>query len=155
VALLDFLRPKPKDVFTEAQAHSIVEAIRMAEQKTSGEIRVYMESRCKYVDALDRAEEIFFKLKMDKTQLQNGTLIYIALKDKQMAIYGDAGIHQEVTSTFWKAEIKKMEQEFYQNNLTAGILGVIEDIGTALYKHYPYDAATDKNELPDEIVFGA
>jgi hypothetical protein len=28
------------------------------------------------------------------------------------------------------------------------------DIGDALHTHFPFDNDTDKNELPDDIVFG-
>lgn len=72
----------------------MLEAIRSSEQKTSGEIRVYIESRCKYVNPIDRASELFWLLQMDHTQERNAVLIYIASKDHQVAIWGDDGIHK-------------------------------------------------------------
>ena len=87
---------KKKEFFTNEEKQQLVEAIQKAEQRTSGEVRVFVESRCRFVNALDRAQEIFFRLKMNETELRNATLIYVAVKDKQAAVFGDEGIHQKV-----------------------------------------------------------
>ena len=58
---------KRKEFFTTGEKQRIVEAIKNAELCTSGEVRVFVESRCSYVDALDRAVEIFQSLKMFET----------------------------------------------------------------------------------------
>jgi uncharacterized membrane protein len=82
--------------FFAFKSDEIVKNIRNAEQQTSGEVRIFVESRCRYVDPLDRAKEIFFQLGMDKTNQRNGTLLYVAVKDHQAAVFGDEGIHQKV-----------------------------------------------------------
>ena len=87
---------KKKEFFTPEEKQQLVEAINQAEQRTSGEVRVFIESKCRFVDALDRAQEIFFKLKMQETEQRNATLIYVAVKDRQAAVYGDEGIHVKV-----------------------------------------------------------
>ena len=132
----------------------IIDAIREAEQKTSGEIRVFIESKCSYMNALDRAAEIFFDLKMDMTKDRNGVLIYVAMKDHQFAIFGDVGIHKEVGDKFWSQEVHRMFEDFKKNEIVEGIRHVVLDVGEALKKHFPYDSTTDKNELPDDLVFG-
>lgn len=132
----------------------MVSAIQNAEQQTSGEVRIFVESKCKYVDALDRAQEIFIRLKMDETELRNGTLIYVAVKDRQAAVYGDQGIHQKVGEQYWKETVAKMLLLFRTQRLTDGICQGIHDLGQALKLYFPYNSDTDKNELPDEIVFG-
>jgi uncharacterized membrane protein len=154
MALLDFLKPKPKDIFSDAEEQLIVEAVRNAERRTSGEVRVFIESHCRFVDAIDRAAEIFFTLKMDQTELKNATLVYVAVKDKQMAVFGDEGIHNKVPAAFWNDSVTKMLAHFTTNHLPQGIIAAIKDIGEALYLHFPYDSDTDRNELPDDIVFG-
>jgi len=154
VALLDFLKRKPKELFIESEKERIVEAVRLAERRTSGEVRVFAESRCRYVDAIDRAAELFFSLKMEKTDLRNGVLVYVATKDKQVAVFADEGIYKKMTQTFWDAEVRKMLVQFRNDNIPDGIIAVVKDIGEALYRHFPYDANMDKNELPDDIVFG-
>ena len=154
MALLDFLKPKPTEFFIESEKERIVEAVRQAERRTSGEVRVFVESRCKYMDAIDRAAELFFSLKMEKTDLRNGVLVFVAIKDKQVAVFGDEGIYKKMTQAFWDAEVKKMLVQFKNDNIPDGIIAVVNDIGEALYRNFPYDSSMDKNELPDDIVFG-
>jgi uncharacterized membrane protein len=145
---------KQKDFFSAEEKERIVEAIRLAEQRTSGEVRIFIESRCRFIDAIDRAREIFFQLEMEKTAERNGTLVYVAVKDKQAAVLGDEGIHQKVGQKYWEEEVNKMMVCFQQAKLADGLVQCISDIGQALYQHFPYNSDTDKNELPDEIVFG-
>ncbi len=145
---------KQPEFFSQEETEHILTAIRNAEKRTSGEIRVFVESRCRFVDAIDRAAEIFFQLKMDETAERNGTLLYVAVRDHQVAVYGDQGIHEKVGQQYWETEVRKMLAHFRKSQLADGMVECINDIGEALYKHFPYDRATDKNELPDEIVFG-
>jgi uncharacterized membrane protein len=145
---------KKKDFFTESETKLIVDAIHAAEQRTSGEVRVYVESRCRYMDPLDRAAEIFFSLEMDNTGNRNAVLLYIAMKDRQLAIFGDEGIHKKVGSEYLANEVNLMIKKFNTENYGEGISQCVKDIGESLYLHFPYDYKTDKNELPDEIVFG-
>lgn len=147
-----FSRKKP--LFTEAENEQIVNAIQEAERQTSGEIRIFIESRCKYVDALDRATEIFNNLQMGKTELRNGVLFYLAVKDKQLAIFADKGIHEAAGNNYWQNAVKDIISVFTKDSLVAGITTSIYKIGQALKEHFPYDKDVDKNELPDEIVFG-
>ncbi len=140
--------------FTHDEASKIVQAIREAEVKTSGEIRVFIESRCKYVNPVDRAAELFWSLQMDHTQDRNGVLVYVASKDHQVALWGDDGIHKIAGPDFWKNEVVQLTDHFHHNAYAEGILLVINDIGELLQKHFPFKATTDKNELPDDIIFG-
>jgi uncharacterized membrane protein len=87
---------KKRSFFTEEETKLIVKAIRHAEHQTSGEVRVFVESRCSWVDAIDRAAEVFFALKMDKTEQRNAVIVYVAVKDRQLAVFGDEGIHNKV-----------------------------------------------------------
>lgn len=143
-----------KHFFSPEENQRIVSAIREAEKRTSGEIRVYVESRCRFVDPVDRAVELFYGLKMDKTGQRNGVILYIAVKDHQLAVYGDEGIHQKVGEDFWKTKVQHILSEFNAAHYVDGIEQVIREIGIALCEHFPYIAESDKNELPDEIVFG-
>ncbi len=145
---------KKKEFFTVDEKEEIVKNIRSAEERTSGEIRIFVESRCRFVDPLDRAKEIFFQLAMDKTDQRNGTLLYVAVKDHQVAVFGDEGIHQKVGQKYWEDEVNKMLLCFKSEHLAEGISECIKDIGDALYSHFPYNKNTDKNELPDEMIFG-
>jgi uncharacterized membrane protein len=145
---------KRKEFFTEEEKQAIVDAVRTAEQRTSGEVRVFVESHCRYVNAIDRAVEIFENLQMQKTELRNATLVYVAMKDRQLAVFGDEGIHQKVGNEYWANEVVKMINAFNRDNIAEGIRQCVINIGEALALHFPYNRTTDKNELPDDIVFG-
>ena len=143
-----------KDFFSEEEKKLIVAAIGEAEKQTSGEVRVYVESRCRFVDPIDRAAEVFSILKMDRTAAHNAVLIYLAVKDRQLAVFGDQGIHEKVGEEFWQKEVKHMLTRFQQDHYAEAVAKVVADIGAALKQHFPYDRQTDINELPDDIVFG-
>ena len=145
---------KKKEYFSTEEKQQLVEAIRKAEQRTSGEVRLFIEGKCRFVDAMDRAKELFLQLEMDRTQDRNATLIYVAVKDKQAAVLGDRGIHEKVGQQYWENEVQKMMGYFKHHDLAQGLCACITDIGEALHHYFPYDRDTDKNELPDEIVFG-
>lgn len=146
---------KKKEFFSTEEKQLIVTAIQHAERMTSGEVRVFVESRCSYMDATDRAAELFIRLGMEKTKDRNAVLVYVATQDKQLAVLGDEGIHRKVGDDYWRKEVRGMIQNFNRDNYARGIQEVIMDIGEALTTHFPYQNNTDKNELPDEIVFGS
>ncbi|MBA4168103.1 MAG: TPM domain-containing protein [Chitinophagaceae bacterium] len=145
---------RKKDFFSHEENSDVVEAIRKAEQQTSGEIRVFIESRCRFVDPLDRASEIFWNLKMDYTEFHNSVLLYVAIKDHQFAIFADTGIHEKLGDQYWQQQVSVLGKHFSNDHYTQALVKVIHDIGQALSRHFPYNSGTDRNELPDDIVFG-
>lgn len=151
--MFPFFRRK-KQFFPEEENRLIVKAIRQAEKATSGEVRVYVESRCPWMDAIDRAAELFYRLKMDKTDQRNGTLVYVAMKDRQLAVFGDEGIHEKTGTEYWNKVVADMLDNFNREDYAKGIAESVIQIGEALKKYFPFEKDTDKNELPDEIVFG-
>jgi uncharacterized membrane protein len=145
---------RKKNFFSTEENEMIVQSIRDAEKQTSGEVRIFVESKCSFIDPLDRAKEIFTQFKMEKTEHRNGVLFYVALKDRQLAIYGDTGIHQKTGDDYWKAAVDNMLSHFNKENYAEGIASCVSMIGKALQQHFPFNKAVDKNELPDEIIFG-
>lgn len=152
--MFSFLNKKKNSFFTPEEAQTITSAIQAAERSTSGEVRVYVESKCRFVKAVDRAIELFGELEMYKTVQRNGVIVYVAVKDRQLAVFGDEGIHQKVGNEFWNSSVQQMLKEFNKENYAEGIAGVVLKIGDALKAHFPYDNENDKNELSDDIVFG-
>ena len=152
--MFGLFRKKAHEFFSAPEKEKILAAISEAERNTSGEVRVYIESRCSYVDPIDRAIEIFYNLKMNATELHNAVLVYVAMKDRQLAIFADEGIYKKAGAAFWKEEVSKMLSQFNKENYADGIATVVKEIGESLHSNFPYNAATDKNELPDDIVFG-
>ncbi len=145
---------KKKTFFTDAEKQRVVDAIRKAEKRTSGEIRVFVESKNSYVDPMDRAAEIFYNLKMDKTDERNAVLLYIAVKDKELSLFGDEGIYKATGEEFWNTSVRSMLKEINADDIIGGMVHCIGTIGETLHEKFPYNKLEDKNELPDEIVFG-
>ena len=145
---------KKKIFFTDAEQQRVVDAIRKAEQRTSGEIRVFVESKNSYMDPVDRAAEIFYNLKMDKTNARNAVLLYIAVKDKELALFGDEGIYKATGEEYWNNAVKSMLKQITAQDVIGGMVHCINSIGETLSEKFPYNKLEDKNELPDEIVFG-
>lgn len=150
-----FLFGKKKPLLDEDSQHRIVAAISEAESKTSGEVRVFIERKCSYMDAMHRAQELFKKLGMFKTHGRNAIIVYLALTDRQFAIFGDEEIyHRAGGAQFWEAAAGQMKSHLKSGQVTEGIITCVQELGKALTQHFPYDPAVKKNELPDEIVFG-
>lgn len=149
-----FNKKKDPGFFTAEEQAEIVQAIKTAETATSGEIRLYVEGRCKYVDALDRAKEVFDELRMFETAARNGVLIYLAIKDRQLAVFGDEAIHAKVGLTFWKQNLQAVKAHFQQKAYGTGLKLMILSIGDALKSAFPFVQDSDINELPDDIVYG-
>ena len=141
-----------KNFFNNEQKEHILQAIREAEKETSGEIRLHLDSRCK-IDPLEKAVKLFGKLKMNKTVQRNGTLIYLAVKDRKFAIYGDSGINRIVPDNYWQDVRDIMQEHFEKSEFTEGIVKAVSLIGEKLKEFFPYQD-DDVNELPDEISIG-
>lgn len=152
--MFSLFRKKPTALFSTEEKETIAAAISQAEQKTSGEIRVFIENKCRFVDATDRAAELFWQLQMQNTNARNGVLLYLAIEDRQLAIWGDQGIHDKLGSDYWTKQVSLISSAFNQNNYTLGLCQCIHEIGKALETHFPYQGDTDKNELDNEVLFG-
>ena len=144
---------QPDTIFlTQEDENEIVEAIRLAEKNTSGEIRVHIEQTTSKVP-FDRALEVFYELKMNETQLQNGVLIYLAVADKQFVICGDKGINVVVAPDFWESTKEIMAAQFKQGNFKQGLIDGITKAGEQLKTYFPWQI-DDTNELSNEISKG-
>jgi len=139
-----------EDFLTQTEEQEIVEAIRIAESTTSGEIRVHLE-RHTDLDTFTRAKELFHILKMDNTKEENGVLIYIAVDDHKFAICGDRGIDKKVPSNFWETTRDTMSNHFKEGHFKIGIIEGIKHAGERLSNYFPWQHG-DINELPDEIT---
>jgi hypothetical protein len=145
---------KKRQILSSSQQEQVLAAIQEAEKKTSGEIRLFIEEKNPLMDTLERAREIFFRLQMDKTRHRNAVLLYIAHKHRELALFGDEGIHQQLGSDYWKKEVEIMLTHFKQHQLFEGVIYCIHDVGKALQEKFPYVPGEDKNELPDDVIFG-
>ncbi|NQX86212.1 MAG: TPM domain-containing protein [Flavobacteriaceae bacterium] len=144
--------PAIEDFLTQAEEQDIIEAIRSAEQHTSGEIRVHIERHTNLSIEL-RAMELFHFLKMDNTKLQNAVLIYVAIDDKNFYIYGDKGINDVVPINFWNTTKDTIQNYFIKGQFKTGLVEGVLKAGKALHKHFPKQH-DDIDELPNNISKG-
>ncbi len=140
-----------KDLLTKPQQDQLVKSIQQAEQGTSGEIRVHVEDSTGK-EPLQRAEEVFLKLGMQKTKDRTGVLIYVAAKDHKLAVVGDEGINKVVGKDFWEAEKELLIEHFSRGDYYEGLLKVVGMVGEQLKQFFPKKPG-DTNELPDEVSF--
>lgn len=144
--------PKDKNFLTQAEEDAVVAAIQQAEKNTSGEIRVHIENHSEK-PPLERAQEVFFQLGMDKTTVRNGVLFYIGVADHTFAIIGDEGIDKVVEGDFWDCTKDTIIAHFKEKRFADGLVEGVLRAGERLKQYFPYNN-DDENELPDTISKG-
>lgn len=130
----------------------IIAAIREAERQTSGEVRVSV-SRFFWGSVRPVAERAFVRLGMSATKDRNAVLFFILPARRRFMILGDRGIHARVGQDFWDSLAAVLSEHFQRGEFTEGLIKAIEAAGAKLAEHFPYNAATDVNELSDEVEF--
>ena len=137
--------------FLSQLAHErIHEAIHIAEQKTSGEIRVMVSHR-RAPDAIAAAQQAFLRLGMQQTKHRNAVLVFLAPRSRTFAVIGDEAVHARCGDDFWREVADAMTGHFKRGEFTDGILHGINRAGGLLAAHFPRDP-DDRNELPDDVV---
>jgi len=127
----------------------IVAAIRAAELKTSGELRVFISDKSA-ADPVAAAQAEFTRLGMANTLERNAVLIYLAPHPRKFAVIGDAGVHARCGDAFWQELAGVMTGHFRKAEFTEGILQGIQRAGELLAEHFPRQT-DDRNELPDSV----
>lgn len=140
-----------KKLLSSQEEKQLMLAIKLAEEKTSGEIRVHIEGK-HASEPIVRAQEIFKKLNMHQTKERNGILFYLGLHSKRFAVWGDEGIHQKVTQEFWNEISEICVAKFKNNLLIEGLDAGITLCGEKLKLHFPIQQ-DDQNELKDDISY--
>jgi uncharacterized membrane protein len=99
------------------------------------------------------AERAFDRLGMRGTAQRNGVLFFIVPSRRRFVVLGDEGIHSKVGGEFWDKVVGAVASEFRERRFTDGLVQGIATVGRELATHFPFDPATDKNELPDDVDF--
>jgi uncharacterized membrane protein len=138
--------------FTHDEEQRLEAAIAEAESMTSGEIRLHVEDYCNE-DALTHARKAFDRLGMNRTADRNAVMVYVALIDHQVAIYGDEGIHQTVGLNYWASLIEIVTAHARKGDLVSGLTEAILELGRILKRYYPHQD-DDVDELDNTISYG-
>jgi uncharacterized membrane protein len=126
----------PKKLIKQLPHDTIVGAIREAEQKTSGEIRVLISHKS-VEDPVAEAQKEFIRLGMANSPEKNGVLIFVAPRTHKFAVIGDAGVHAKCGDVFWRELAKAMTDYFRKSEFTEGIIHGVRKAGELLAEHFP------------------
>jgi len=129
------------------------EAIEEAERRTSGEIVVSV-SPVFWGNVENAAHRAFTRLGVHNTRQRNGVLFFLVPSRHRFVVLGDEGIHKKAGQDLWNKVVARMSEHFRAGDFTAGLVQGIAEVGEQLASHFPYDSATDVNELSDDIDFG-
>jgi uncharacterized membrane protein len=128
-------------------------AIQAAEHRTSGEICVSVAPF--FWGSIRRAaDKAFVRMGVARTKHRNGVLFFVVPSRRKFVVLGDTGIHERVGQDFWHRVVAVVTERFRTGDFTGGLVRGIEEVGEQLSSHFPYDAATDEDELPDNVDFG-
>ena len=141
---------KAREFLSRLSNDQIVAAIRQAESKTSGEIRVFI-SRKEIEDPVAAAQAHFVELGMEKTRDRNGVLIFVAPRVHKFALIGDISVHTRCGEEFWRQLAAEMSGHFKGSDFTQGIIHAVKKAGELLAQHFPR-RPDDVNELSDEVM---
>jgi uncharacterized membrane protein len=132
----------------------IVAAIREAEARSRGEIRVHVADR-EVMDPQAEAAVVFVRLGMTKTGERNGVLLFVAPESQAIAVIGDRDIHARCGEELWSAVTEAVRDEFRAGRFTEGIVAGVRAVGDELARHFPrLPGRPDRNELPDGVSRG-
>ena len=136
---------------TDQQMASLVEAIQTAEDHSTGEIRIHIDSNTEGNNA-EIAFEVFRRLCKDQTVEKNAVLFHVNFEQKYLTIIGDEGIHAKVNQTFWDQMHDQITTQFSKGNFHDGLKNAVLETGLELKKYFPIKGV-NPNELSNEITF--
>src|SRR5438552_15621295 len=142
---------RTREFLSKVEHDRIVAAIRDAESKTSGEIRVFIQRGKLTADPLVAAQKKFRHLRMHRTRARNAVLIFVAPRVHKFAVVGDKAIHEKCGDEFWQRIVNGMRVHFQNEKFSHAMVEAINEIGKLLAAHFPKTAA-NANELPDQII---
>ena len=142
---------RTKEFLSKLEHDQIVQAIRDAESKTSGQIRVYIQRGKVDVDPLVAAQKKFHRLGMHKMPERNAVLIFVAPRTHKFAVVGDKGIHEKCGEALWQRLVDGMREHFRNEKFGHALIEAIEEAGKALASHFP-KRSPSSGQLPDTVV---
>ena len=141
-----------EELLSPSELERVRDAVRRAEARTSGEIRVHLDDTI-VEDVLDHAAFIFQELGMHRTQDRNGVLIYVSVAERRAAVIGDQGIHAKLPNGYWNETLGVILEQFRAERYCEGLCMGVERLGEQLISHFPC-RTDDRNELSDEVSIG-
>jgi uncharacterized membrane protein len=144
---------RTREFLSKLEHDRIVQTIREAESKTSGEIRVFIQRGKLKSDPLAAAQRRFRQLRMHKTRESNAVLIFVVPRAHKFAVVGDKAIHEKCGDEFWQRVVTRMRTHFQNENFSDALVEAIKAIGSVMASHFPKTLG-NANELPDDVIEG-
>ena len=144
---------RTKEFLSKVDHDLVVRAIREAEVRSSGEIRVYIHRGKLDEDALTAARQRFSRLGMEKTRDRNAVLLFISPRAHKFAVVGDKAVHEKCGNDYWQQVVNTMREHFRNERFSQAIVDAIKEIGDLLAAHFPPKPG-GANELSNEIIEG-
>ena len=142
---------RTREFLSKLEHDRIIQAIRKAESKTSGEIRVLIQRGKLNSDPFVAAQKKFHRLGMHRTRERNAILIFVAPRVHKFAVIGDQAIHEKCGDQFWQRVVEKMRTHFQNEKFSDALVEAVEEISEALASDFPR-TREDTNELPDDVI---
>jgi uncharacterized membrane protein len=142
---------RTREFLSKLEHDRIVQAIRDAESKTSGEIRVLIQRGKLNSDPLVAAQKKFHRLGMHKTRERNAVLIFVVPRVHKFAVIGDEAIHKKCGDEFWQRILEGIRTHFRNEKFSEALVEAIHEIGAELASDFP-KTREDTNELPDDVI---
>ena len=142
---------RTRDFLSRVEHNRIVQVIREAESKTSGEIRVFIQRGKLTADPLVAAQKKFHQLRMHTTRERNAVLIFVAPRAHKFAVIGDKAIHEKCGNEFWQRIVDGMQPHFQNEKFSHALVEAIREIGKLLTAHFPKTSG-NANELPNDVL---
>jgi uncharacterized membrane protein len=92
---------------------------------------------------------------MTATKERNAVLFFVVPARRKFVVLGDSAIHEKVGQNFWHDIVRAVSEKFREGDFTAGLVKGIAAVGDQLSTHFPFDAARDSDELPDDVDYGS
>jgi uncharacterized membrane protein len=135
--MTELMHPK---AFSKKLRHAeIVSAIREAEARTSGQIRLLI-SPVHVEDAVATAQKEFTRLRLDQSPERNSVLIFVAPRARKFAVIGDQAVHARCGDAFWRQLADAMSGHFRQGDFSGGLAHGVQKAGELLAEHFPKKA---------------
>ncbi len=130
--------------------NAVEAAIRVAEERTSGEIRVFI-SRQSPSNPEREARRQFGILEMTRTPLRNGVLLYFAPANRAFAVADDESLAFRIGTALTETVRAAMEPAWTEGRFHEAVLAAVDAAGVELSRHFPR-SRIDRDDLPNHVL---
>lgn len=141
-----------REFLNHIEHDKLVAAIKDAERRTSGEIRVWISHR-ETSNALESAGRRFHKLGMHRNAERNAVLVYVSPRSQVFAVIGDKAVHEKCGDAFWTEVAAQLTADLKKGATTEALINAVRKIGDALAVHFPRKHGGE-NPQPGDAVRG-